>query len=121
MSGECDVLVVGGGLAAMSAALTSARLGRSTSILTGGVPGGELLSIEKIEGVPGFPDGIPGYDLCPITQEQADAVGVQFLWASGDSIVANGGRWRVTSAEGDIDAGGVIIARGTAVAKLEVP
>jgi thioredoxin reductase (NADPH) len=121
MSGECDVLVVGGGLAAMSAALTSARLGRSTSILTGGVPGGELLSIEKIEGVPGFPDGIPGYDLCPITQEQADAVGVLFLSATGDSIVANGDRWRVTSAEGDLDARAVIIATGTAVAKLGVP
>ena len=34
----------------MSAALTAARAGRRTLILTGGVPGGELLNIEKVTG-----------------------------------------------------------------------
>ena len=31
-----------------------------------------LPAIEKIDGIPGHAEGIPGYDLCPITQEQAD-------------------------------------------------
>src|SRR5262249_19559603 len=77
MSTEVDVVVIGGGLAGLSAALTSARLGRRTALVTGGIVGGQLVSIEKIEGVPGFPDGVPGYDLCPMTQEQAAAAGVE--------------------------------------------
>jgi thioredoxin reductase (NADPH) len=121
MSDERDVVIVGGGLAAMSAALTSARLGRRTSILTGGVPGGQLVSINKIEGLPGFPEGVAGYDLCPMAQEQADAAGVEFRMAGADSIVADGERWRVGSTEGAIVARAVVVATGTALAKLGVP
>jgi thioredoxin reductase (NADPH) len=121
MSTEIDVVVIGGGLAGLSAALTSARLGRSTAIVTGGVLGGQLVSIDKIEGVPGFPDGVPGYDLCPMTQEQAAAAGAELVNAAADALAADGERWRVTSAEGDLVARGVVIATGTALAKLGVP
>lgn len=110
MSDEHDVVIVGGGLAAMSAALTSARLGRRTTILTGGVPGGQLVSINRIEGVPGFPEGVAGYDLCPMAQEQASAAGVEFRMASADSIEAEGERWRVGNADGAIVARAVIVA-----------
>src|SRR6516225_7024028 len=121
MSVDVDIVVIGGGLAGLSAALTSARLGRSTVLVTGGLVGGQLVSIEKIEGVPGFPDGVPGYDLCPMTQEQAAAAGVEFVNAAADSFAADGDRWRVTSAEGEISAGGVVIATGSTISKLGVP
>ncbi len=75
MAGEFDLVVAGSGIAGLSAALTGARLGLRTLCLTGDVLGGQLLSINKIDGYPGFPDGIAGYDLCPMTQEQAVAAG----------------------------------------------
>jgi thioredoxin reductase (NADPH) len=118
---EVDIAVIGGGLAGLSAALTSARLGRSTALVTGGLVGGQLVSIDKIEGVPGFPEGVPGYDLCPMTQEQAAAAGVDFVNASADSLTSNDDRWRVRSAEGDVAARAVIVATGTTLAKLGVP
>jgi thioredoxin reductase (NADPH) len=121
MSSEVDIVVIGGGLAGLSAALTSARLGRRTALVTGGLVGGQLVSIEKIEGVPGFPDGVPGYDLCPMTQEQAAAAGVEFVNAAADSLAADGERWRVTSAEGYVVARAVVIATGASIAKLGVP
>ncbi len=122
MSDAYDVVVVGGGLAGMTAALTSARLGRRTAILTGAMIGGQLVSIEKIEGVPGFPDGVAGYDLCPMTQEQADAAGVEFRMASCDSLAAEDGRWRLlTNDGGTMVSRAVVIATGTALAKLGVP
>ena len=121
MSDEFDVVVVGSGIAGLSAALTSARLGRSTAILAGGLIGGQLVSINVIEGIPGFPEGVPGYDFCPMSQEQADAAGAKFIMAECGSIAADGDRWRLTSAEGEVVARGVVIATGTALAKLGVP
>ena len=121
MSSQFDLVVVGGGLSGLSAALTGARQGRSVAILTGGAIGGQLVSIEKIEGVPGFAEGVPGYDLCPISQEQADAAGVKFILAEADSIAADGEGWKIQSAEGELSARGVVIATGTSLAKLGVP
>lgn len=121
MSGQYDVVVIGAGIAGMSAALTSARLGHSTAVVSEGVPGGQLLSIEHIDGVPGFPEGVAGYDLCPMTQEQCDEVGVEFLMEECTALSADGEQWKLTLASGDVEARAVIIATGTALVKLDVP
>jgi thioredoxin reductase (NADPH) len=121
MSREIDVVVVGGGLAGLTAALTSARLGRSTAVITGDVIGGQLVSIDKIEGVPGFPEGVPGYDLCPMAQEQAAAAGAELVSASAESLAAEDGRWRVAVAGDELVARGVVVATGAALGKLGVP
>ncbi len=118
---EYDLIVIGGGMAGMSAALTAARLDRKVAILTGGVPGGELLNIEKVEGIPGQEDGIAGYDLCPITQELADAAGAEFVMDEASSLSADGDKWKVTSASGEFIAPAVILAMGAHVAKMAVP
>jgi len=121
MSREFDVVIVGGGLAGLSAAVTVARLGHSTALLTGGVLGGELIKIEKIEGVPGHAEGVPGYDLCPITQEQAEEYGVEFADLPATSITAQGGTWLVETDADSYLARSLVIASGTSMAKLDIP
>jgi thioredoxin reductase (NADPH) len=118
---ECDVVIAGGGIAGMSAGVTAARLGRKTLVLTGDVPGGQLMSIEKIDGYPGFPEGVPGYDLCPMLQDQAAAAGAEFMMTGLERLDAQDGKWRVTSEEGDILARAVIVATGSSLKKLDVP
>jgi thioredoxin reductase (NADPH) len=118
---EFDVAIAGGGIAGMTAGLTCARLGRRTVVLTGDVLGGQLVSIEKIEGFPGFPDGVPGYDLCPMMQEQAVASGAEVMMNGLERIDSQDGNWRVTTVEGDILARAVILATGSTLKKLDVP
>jgi thioredoxin reductase (NADPH) len=118
---EFDVVIAGGGIAGMTAGVTTARLGRKTLVLTGDVPGGQLISIEKIEGYPGFPEGVPGYDLCPMLQEQAAAAGAEFMMTGLERLDPQDGKWRVTGGEGDILARAVIVATGSSLKKLDVP
>ena len=121
MSDQYDVVVVGGGVAGLSAGLTSARAARKTRVLTGPSIGGNLLSIERIDGYPGFPDGVPGYDLCPIIQEQAVAAGAEFTAAEATGVQASEGGWRLTTSGGDVWARAVVVATGSALKTLGIP
>jgi thioredoxin reductase (NADPH) len=118
---EFEVVIAGGGIAGLTAAVTAARLGRKTLVLTGDVPGGQLMSIDKIEGYPGFSEGVPGYDLCPMLQDQAAAAGTEFMMTGLERIDAQDSQWRVTSGEGDIFTRAVIVATGSLPKKLDVP
>jgi thioredoxin reductase (NADPH) len=118
---DYDVIIAGGGIAGLTAGLQCARVGRKTRVLTGPILGGHLLSIEHIDGYPGFPDGIPGYDLCPMIQEQATAEGAEFDAAEVTSLGPHEGRWRMTTGAGDLWARTVVIATGTTTKTLGIP
>jgi thioredoxin reductase (NADPH) len=110
---DYDVVIAGGGISGLTAALMSARAGQKTRVLTGPALGGQLLSIDRIDGYPGFPDGIPGYELCPMVQEQAAAAGAEFGATTVTRLRADDGRWHVTTGEGGVCARAVVIATGT--------
>jgi thioredoxin reductase (NADPH) len=119
--GAYDLVIVGGGVAGLTAGLTAARAGQKTRVLTGESLGGHLVSIERIDGYPGFPDGIPGYDLCPIIQEQAVGAGAEFAAGEATALHAEDGSWRVTTSQGDVRARAIVIATGTTLKTLGIP
>jgi thioredoxin reductase (NADPH) len=121
LSKEFDIVVVGGGIAGLTAGLTAGRLARSTLVLTGDALGGQLLNIEKIDGYPGFPDGVPGYDLCPIAQEQAAAAGAEFAMASVTRLERTEEKWRVATPGESYTTRSVILATGTRLRELGAP
>jgi thioredoxin reductase (NADPH) len=112
---------VGSGLAGLTAGLFSARHGLSTLILESNIPGGHLISIEKIEDFPGFPDGVAGYDLCPTVQRQAADQGAEFQRAEVQNLEAKDGFWSVISDEEQHRAKAVIVATGSTLKELGVP
>ena len=121
MQQEFDIVVAGAGVAGLTAALTAARLGRKTLLLTGDVLGGLLISIETVEGFPGFADGVPGYDLGPMIQEQASAAGAEFAGGSVQHIAPRDGGWRIVGSAGQLQARAVVIATGATLKELDVP
>src|SRR3954451_11604291 len=87
-----DLAIVGGGLAGLTAALYGARFGLRTCVVEHMAAGGQILNVEKIENFPGFPQGVPGFDLGPLVQEQAEAAGASFVMdtASGLEVTPAG-------------------------------
>jgi thioredoxin reductase (NADPH) len=115
---QFDVTVIGAGIAGLTAGLTAARLGRKTLVLTGHVLGGQLLSIERVDGYPGFPEGVAGYDLCPMAQEQAADAGAEFAAAEVERLDAAAGGWRLATSEGDFATRAVLLATGCSLREL---
>ncbi len=57
---EQDILVIGSGVAGMSAAQYAARAGRSVTVMESIAPGGQTMYIDMIENYPGFNEPISG-------------------------------------------------------------
>jgi thioredoxin reductase (NADPH) len=119
---DWDVIVVGAGLAGSTAALFSVRHGQSTLVLDAGlVPGGQMFNIARIEDFPGFPQGVAGYDLCPMLQEQAATAGAEFRPDAVESLAPTGNGWSVSTASQTVETRAVIVATGSTPRRLGVP
>lgn len=118
---DYDVIIIGSGLAGLTAGLFAARHGLSTLVLESNIPGGHLISIEKIEDFPGFPDGIAGYDLCPNLQRQASDYGAEFQRAEVMRLEAQERFWSVITEEETYRAKAVIVATGSTLKHLGIP
>ncbi|MFH0917069.1 MAG: FAD-dependent oxidoreductase [bacterium] len=118
---EWEIIVLGSGAAGLTAGLFAARNGRSTLVLTDGAIGGQLLSVGNIEDFPGFPDGVPGYELGPLIQEQAEKAGAGFRTTVARGLKPAGDRWLVATGEGELRAAAVIVATGSRFRSLGVP
>jgi thioredoxin reductase (NADPH) len=117
---EFEVVVAGGGISGLTAGLHAARTGRSTRVLGGRAPGGLLLSIEQIEGLPGFPEGVAGYELCPMLQEHAADTGADVRMTELEAIEQAGDAWQLTTSDGPVQAKAVIVATGARLKTLGV-
>jgi thioredoxin reductase (NADPH) len=90
--------------------------------IIGGIPGGALATIDRMEDFPGFPDGIAGYVLGPALQQQSADAGAEFMMGEANRLTATqDGGWLVGITEGEIQARTVIIATGSRPRALGVP
>ena len=121
MPKDYDVIIVGGGLAGMTAGIHAARYGMKTGLVERMMGGASIINIEKIENFPGFPDGISGAELAPAVQEQAMNAGVEFILSETSSISRKGDYRVVATDAGEIQAKAVIVAAGSTLRQLGIP
>ena len=121
MANEYDVLIVGGGLAGLTAGMYTARYGLHTAIIEQMMGGAQIINLEKIENFPGFPEGISGAELGPAAQEQAMDAGAKFIMAEANNVSKDGDYKVVHSDAGDYRAKTVIMAAGSSLRKMGIP
>jgi len=121
LANEYDVLIVGGGLAGLTAGMYAARYGLHTGIIEQMMGGAQIINLEKIENFPGFPEGIAGAELGPAAQEQAMNAGVEFIMAEASNVSKDGDYKVVHSDAGDYRAKAVIVAAGSSLRKMGIP
>ena len=118
---DYDVVIVGAGIAGLTAGLTAGRYGLSVAIIDQMGSGGQVLNVEKIENLPGFPQGVAGYDLGAMVQEQAEAAGAAFVFDTAEGLAREDDEWVVRCAESELRAKAVIIAAGSTIRSLGIP
>ena len=116
-----DVIVVGGGVAGLTAALFALRFGYFTLVIERFAPGGHLVNLESIQDFPGFPNGVAGYELAPLVHEQAANQGAKFQTAEVQGLVSKDTHWVVKATEREYHAKAVILATGSRSRDLGVP
>ena len=117
---EIDVVVIGGGMAGLTAGIYLRRSALTSVIIERGAPGGKLNNIHRIDNYPAAPR-ISGPDLAVKVFTQAMELGVELAYGSVESVSKDGDYYMVKTDAGDYHCKAVIVATGVETKKLGIP
>jgi len=113
-----DVIIIGAGPAGYTAGIYSSRARHKTLILSGILPGGQLVNTTDVENYPGFEKGIMGPDLMIIMRKQTERMGTEIIDDAVVKVDFKNKPFKVFTASKEYEAKAVILATGANPRKL---
>jgi len=113
-----DVIIIGAGPSGYTAGIYCSRAGYDTLILSGVLPGGQLVNTTEVENFPGFENGIMGPDLMIDMRKQSQRMGTTIV---DDEVVDVDFRrkpLKVLTASEEYEGRAIIIATGANPRKI---
>ena len=116
-----DLVIIGAGPAALSAAIYTTREDIETLLYEKAVPGGLIATTDWVDNYPGFPEGIEGLTLGDNMRKQAERFGAVIELGEVLGLKKDGDIITLDTTDGDVQAKSVLIATGSGYKKIGVP
>ena len=115
-----DVIIIGAGPAGYTAGIYCSRARHDTLLISGLLPGGQLMNTTDVENYPGFEEGIMGPDLMLTMRKQAERMSTTIL----DDVVVNvdfrAKPFKVLTGSEEYEAKAVIVCTGATPRKIGI-
>ena len=121
LAGTHDLIVVGAGPAALSAAIYTCREDIDTLLFEKGAIGGLAAVTDWVDNYPGFAKGIAGLDLSEAMRQQAERFGAKIELGEVTSLKKNGDLIKLETTSGAMTAKALLVATGSEYRKIGVP
>ena len=115
-----DVIIIGAGPSGYTAGIYCSRAGYDTLILSGILPGGQLVNTTEVENYPGFENGIMGPDLMIDMRKQSQRMGTTIIDDTAVDVDFRRKPFKVLTASEEYEGKAVIIATGANPRKLGI-
>jgi len=113
-----DIIIIGAGPAGYTAGIYSSRARHNTLLISGILPGGQLMNTTDVENYPGFDEGIMGPDLMIIMRKQAEKMGTKIIDDEVVSVDFKSQPLKVSTASNTFEANSVIVCTGANPRKI---
>ncbi|MCH9658261.1 thioredoxin-disulfide reductase [archaeon] len=113
-----DVIIIGAGPSGYTAGIYCSRAGYDTLILSGILPGGQLVNTTEVENYPGFENGIMGPDLMIDMRKQSQRMGTTIIDDEVVNVDFRHKPFKVLTASEEYEGRAVIIATGANPRKM---
>jgi len=113
-----DVVIIGAGPAGYTAGIYCSRARHNTLLISGILPGGQLMNTTDVENYPGFSDGIMGPDLMTVMRKQTEKMGTKIIDDEVTSVDFKSNTLKVKTASEEFEAKTVIVCTGANPRKI---
>ena len=113
-----DVIIIGAGPAGYTAGIYCSRARHDTLLISGILPGGQLMNTTDVENYPGFSDGIMGPDLMTVMRKQTEKMGTKIIDDEVTSVDFKNRPLKVKTASEEFEARAVIVCTGANPRKI---